>query len=310
MNPLARQNRVDWFHKLAQRVGITQDPRFSLLAEIPIDKNNYQEIKRATVRFILSCLGNSADFASEQALLEAAATRLANRTPNGILLPKQESQREFNQLHRVVASWLRSLSVDDLIYEIFCPLTVRLVKGQRSVQEESRPYASTKLHADLWAGEPADFVDVHIPLMGDIERTTIEFYQPPADFEEKFLRILNDYDEGRELESRSERYPTNMRLQHAYFVDAIVLHRTMKKQGTDRLTIQLELRRSTTDAEKRRLETLCDPGRLSHYVPRDEWYNYGTSKYLRFKDTYADAVKGNFTKRPYDERIYDVVDSL
>lgn len=305
-----RQNRTQWFSQLAQRLGISQAPLFNLLIEVKIDEDRLQKMRKATTRYIRACLGIPGDSTLDQALLETAADKLVNRTPNGILMPKQEFQREFNQLHKDVASYLRSLRIDDLIDKVFCPITLRLAKGQRNIQEEARPYASTKLHVDLWTGDPADSVNVHIPILGDIQRTTVDFYHPPDGFEKHWLRVLSSYDEGKELEGLCREYPVSLRHGYAYFADAILPHRTVRNKGGARTMIEFRLRRQTSDEEKNEMEGIFGKGRLNHYISVNEWYEYGNSKFMKFKDTYADAAKGIFTERPYDEPIYDVVDSV
>lgn len=310
MSVIDRQGRVQWFAELSQRLGTPQDPVFNLMTEVKIDEDRLRQMRDATIRYVCAPLANQGDLTSEQAVLEAAGNNLANRTPNGMLMPKQEFLMEFNQLHKVMADWFHSLGIDDLIYQIFCPIVVRLVMGQRNPQEESRPLSSTKLHADIWADLPLDVVAIQIPILGDTERTTIEFLHPPHDFEERYMRLLNDYDEAKEVERYCERNPVAMRLGYAYFYDGIVPHKTVKKQGGARVTVQLEFLKATTDVDRREIEKLRSPSRLALYVDGDEWYEYGSTKFLKFRDTYADAEKGIFPERSMFQREYEVVDSL
>ena len=186
---------------------------------------------------------------------------------------------------------------------------VRLVKGPRNPQEESRPLSSSKLHADIWGDVPLDVIPIQIPILGDTERTTIEFYHPPDDFEERYTRILDDYDEAKEIADRCERYP-DPRLGYAYIYDGIVPHKTVKRQGGSRVTVQLEMLKATTEADRKEIEKLRSPNRLAFYVDRDEWYEYGSSKFMKFPDTYADAEKGIFTERLWNQKEYEIVDSL
>ena len=305
-----RQTRVEWFAQLASRLGVTLDPDFNLVVETAMERDRCEEIRDAARGYIRACLGNPDEEMPDQELIETAANKLANRTPNGVVLPKQEFQLEFNQLQKAVAGWLGSLGIDDQIYQICLPLLIRVAKGERSAQEESRPYSSSKLHSDLWVGEPLDLIGVRIPVLGDIERTTIEFYQPPENFEDRYLRLMSDYDEGKELQGSSPKYPIRMRHGYAYFMDGSVLHKTAKYGGGARATIQVELRSWTSDSRRKEVEKVSPAGPLSYYIDREEWYEYGTSKFLKPRDTYADAERGIFTERSADEPMYDVVESL
>ena len=311
MSALDRQARVEWFTAVSQRLGVPLDPAFNLITAVPINAERFQAMREATLSYLHACLGPSGKGMVEQAMLELAATTLANRTPNGVVIPKREFQVEFNQLQKIMADWLRDLDLDDLIGQICCPMVVRLAKGESNPQLElSRPYSSSKIHSDIWTGEPPNHVGIRIPVLGDIERTTIEFFHPPVEFEERWMRWLDDYDEAKDLASRSPQYPITLQHGAAYFIDGTVLHRTAKKGGGARVSLHVELRRLIPEQDRQLADQMSDSGRLAHYLSREEWYQYGTSKFMRPKDTYEDALKGIFAKRPADEPMYDTVNRL
>ena len=304
-----RQSRVEWYANFAERFGITQDPEFNLLTELKLDPDRFREIRDATIRYISEPLGDLAGTTWGQEVLEMAGSQLANRSPNGLVVPKQEIQLEFNLFHKAVSEWFRSLGIDDLIYRISSPILVRLVRGQRNAQEESRPLSSTKLHADVWIGSPLDMVVASIPILGDIKRTTVEYFHPPDDFEERYMRHFSDYDQGKELEAECKRCPLELRMGYAYLSDGILPHKTVKKQGGDRVTIQFEIRRASSEADRRDVEARCSAERLVLYRDLAEWYDYGTTRFMKFEDTYSDAIRGVFHSKRV-EGSYELVDSL
>ena len=306
-----RANRVRWFTEFSQRVGVSLDASFNLMVDVPVDPGHFRTIQHAVTRYIATCFGEP-DLSETQVVerLDTELGRLVNRTPNGVLMPKLEFAREFNELHRVIADWVRSLRIEPLIARMFCPITVRIVKGKGETQAVIRPYSSTKIHVDLWSGDPSDNVGINLPVLGDIHSTTVAFYHPPVDFERKWLRVMKDFDEGREIAGACTEYPTHLQIGHAYFYDATVLHKTTQREGGTRVSLQLLLRRPTSEADLRQIEQLADAGRIRMYIDPAEWFAYGTSKYLLFRDTFADSLKGVFTEPPYNKRIYDVVDSL
>ena len=130
MHACERSARVRWFQELTRRHGISLDPSFNLVAELPIPRPQFQALHAAVMTYIRACLGRPNDARPEQATLEEAANHLANRTPNGILMPKQEFQREFNALQKAMADWLRGVGADDMISQICCPIVVRLATGE------------------------------------------------------------------------------------------------------------------------------------------------------------------------------------
>ena len=306
---MTRKERAAWFADLGERLDVAVDPKLNLVVEVGIAQDRFSQMQQACLAYIAACLGVGVTSMPEERMLQRAED-LANRTPNGILVPKQEFQAEFNQLHQSVAVWLASLSIDNMITEVYSPVIVRLVKGEREPSLESRPYASTKLHTDLWGGDPPDSVNGHIPILGDIERTTIDFFHPPDDFEEHWFQALDNYDNLPGFEERCQIYPIQPRLGYAYFADTITPHRTVKNNGRARAMLEFRFCRTITDVERNELQGFVEIERLSRYVDLHEWYTYGKDRFMRFKDTYADAARGVFTERPSDEHIYDLVDSL
>lgn len=309
-----RHSRTQWFKELFEALGEREHKALDLVAQVKIPEGELQAIRAAARRYICSCLGISDSLISEEALLQRLETgvdQLANRTPNGELLPKQEFAVEFNGFHRAVAVWLKNLGLDRLIHQVSCPVVIRIVKGTSSPKLEARPYASSKLHVDLWNGDPADGINVLIPLWGDVARTTVEFYKPPDDFEDRFLRMMSDYSEAGRLMSQCEPYPIQFRMGYAHFMDAVVLHRTVNRGGKIRVSIQLQLRRKTPPEERARVEATCDRERLKGYfLSPEDWYALGVKRYMKFSDTYTDAQSGIFVRRPYHDAMYQVVDAL
>jgi hypothetical protein len=311
MTALPKQDRFDWFRELKKAQSHAILNAYDLLVEIGMGQAQREEIKAATMRYVLASLGRPNDARSEDAMmafLERNVDQLANRTPNGILMPKREFEDEFGGLHSSVASYVRTLGIDDLIYGISCPIVVRLVVGTSDPRVEARPYASSKVHMDTWAGDPGDEVVASMPMLGDIERTTVEYFQPPEEAGSRIVREMSSYDEGLQLLGECKPYPLRQRHGCAYFMDTTVPHRTVKRGGGLRVTVEFRLRRRTTEAERIAIEEATEPGRLAHFISLHDWYRLGTTKRMRFLDTYADAKRGIFVQRPYNESTYTVVD--
>ncbi len=51
-----------------------------------------------------------------------------------------------------------------------------------------RAYPTEDIHSDSWAGESSDSVTTMIPIFGDTERNRVDYYTPPEDFQEEWLR--------------------------------------------------------------------------------------------------------------------------
>ena len=307
---MTMQQRLDWFGQLKKSQTRVVTNAFDLLVELDLGQTDHAKIKAATSRYLQACLGQPDGIQSDgelMALVETNVDQLANRTPNGMVMPKHEVEDEFNDLHRAVSSYVRSLAIDNLIYSAQCPIIVRMVKGT-SDSSDARPYSSSKIHLDLWNGDPWDEVAVSIPILGDIGRTTVDYFQPLTELGARLLRTVTSYDEALEGMGEFEPCPLQQRPGYAYFSDALVPHQTVKQGGGIRVTVEFRLRRQTTQEERDAAEAACDSDRLVAYLSYPVWRNLGTSKRMRFADTYADAKRGKFAESPYNELVYTLVD--
>ena len=107
-----------------------------------------------------------------------------------------------------------------------CTINLRIAEGTPKAARDSRAYATNKMHSDVWAGEPLDAVVLHLPLYGDAENIGVEFCEMTPAKEQQFMRILKDYDEGKELFADMKTYDCTMKLGNIYFADARLLHAT------------------------------------------------------------------------------------
>ena len=308
---MSRQNRLEWFGALKRAQAPAVRAGHDLIVELEIDRDMRNRLQQATMTYIGEGLGMTGNLGSPESFMnvvDARFTELYHRTPNGVVLPKREFEESFNALQGLFGSYVRSLRIEHLLSDGFAPLTVRLARGTSDPSADKRPFASTKTHVDLWSGDPADTVTLFVPIMGDIEQSTVDFFHPPDDLESTLLKPLSGYDEGMRLLGDLPRYDLRMKHGYAYVMDAVVPHRTVNMGGGPRVTLQVQFRRATTAAERASIEAVCDAGRLSHFISRDEWFSLGTTKRMQFIDTFADAKRGVFTSRPYNERIYSLAD--
>src|SRR5438093_20064 len=147
-----REQRLTWFKTLRERLGENGGRFFDFIAEVRIGSSPLRLMQHDTWEYIVSCLGDAGDNWVRNRdvgmFIESAGQRLANLTPGGVLLPKRELEEKFNALHAGVASYLRSLHIDEMVESVFCPINVRLVRGSPNPGAEGRPYAPTKIHMD------------------------------------------------------------------------------------------------------------------------------------------------------------------
>lgn len=142
---MKRSKRLQYFKELSNALSPVEHKAFDLLIQMPIDTIYFAEIKQAAINCISVSLGSNAQL-SESTILnyiedESCLAKLANKTPNGIVIPKKEFNNEFNQLHKVAATWLESLKISHLYTHIFSPNNLRIVLGQESQEMAKRNYS-------------------------------------------------------------------------------------------------------------------------------------------------------------------------
>jgi len=216
---------------------------FPLLSEIKIDKELFGALLFYTKLYLCSSLkaaGVLRSFESESLLTDFydEIMRLPNLTPNGVLVPKKDNFVEFNLLHHCVSMVFKSLGLDSFIDRIRLPAVPRVVDGKLDPVKDSRPYSSVKLHSDIWNGDPLREIVVFIPVLGSIEKTNIEFFEPDEKVMSRWIDILPDYGLGAELLSHSKKYDCVWRSGYIYLMDQFLLHRTIKTGGGIRISIE------------------------------------------------------------------------
>lgn len=307
-----RKSRVEWFQAVQDRLSSVVQDRADLVTSLEMSAANNAEIQAAARAYLRACLEEPDGLNDDASLLdrlEEKIATLANRTPNGVLMPKAELDREYTALHAAISTFVHSLGLDDLIEFASCPIIMRTVAGTPDTGASKRPYSSSKVHADLWTGDPGDEILCFIPVLGDLENTTIDFFHSPDDFETRLMRYFPSYEDA---EAQLEgfplvNYPIKLAFGRFYMADAIVLHQTVRKGGRARVTLDFRLRRKTSPVEREFILSLCEHDRLDHYIPYQEWSSYGATAGLHFRDTFADAKAGIFTERPHNQRPYEVV---
>ncbi len=307
-----RAQRLDWFRNLDKLVNGYNHRAYNLALQLELNNQTFLKLRKASANYLRACMSECGSLSDDElfsSIKDATLPQLANRTPNGAVLPKREIANEFNELHCAISDWVQSLNMGGIVDSIFCPITLRIMSGKGDPKMLSRPYATSKIHADVWAGDPGDGVNVIINLFGDSENTTVNFYNPPADFEAKCLKHYKDYDEGKEFVSTASPYPIKFNHGTVLFFDCIVPHQTIRKGGEARGTLQFNLRRKVSPEDKKAIEEICDRGKLQNFIPFQNWCELGKSKIMKFEETLEAARKGDFSFQPYSNNIYSIVDN-
>ncbi len=280
-------------------VGANLEGDFPLVKVMRLTEPAFARLEGAVIAYLWQSLSQAFPhraFTPSRTMLSdyaSAVQQLPNRTPNGLLLPRRETFLAFNLIHQALGGIFADLGLLDRLAKIQLPCNVRIVHGGSDQAIDARPYASAKMHSDVWAGEPLSAVLFNIPVLGDPRAVSIAFFEP-REFPERLRHRLADYDEGREVQSQSTEYPLATSLGTIYMSDVLALHQTIKRAPVLRLS--LDFRAIVRDLLPDESDD-CSSS-YAHYVSSAEWETAGRTTILCSSDPF-DA----FQRRKDGEQI-------
>ena len=152
------------------------------------------------------------------------------------MLPRRQTFLSFNMIHQVLAEIVEAAGMMAAFTHLQLPCNVRLVEGTPDPQADTRSYSSTKIHTDVWNGEPVSSILFNIPVLGDTDAVDLRFYEPHA-FPKNLRVSLSDYTLGTDVAANVDEYPTAFEMRNMYISDALSLHKTLKRRSRLRLSL-------------------------------------------------------------------------
>ncbi|MCF4970703.1 hypothetical protein [Nostoc sp. CMAA1605] len=287
------------FDELADRIATKRDYR--LLFEHTLQPELFQQIQLAAATYICACL-NSPVILSEAEMLQRlleARNNLPNYMGTGLLMPKKEHTLAFNLFQKSVAEAFYSLGANDLIDAVDLPVNLRMVYGQTDPEKLRLPFTSSKCHSDVWAGVHADATVVVLPLFGDIEHITIEAGEMPREMELQAMRVMSDFDEGRDIPMVVSY--TQAQLQHGtmYFNDARGLHQTVRRKAEGlRISVDFRFRRKFNEAYRAMVAPNVGGVEEDMSVPYEDWLKVGKETLIVFDESVEEAKQKRNASSP------------
>lgn len=270
--------------------------RWRLLIEQRLPEGRFEAIRAAMLRYVSAVLESPFTLSEPDALklLLQERGKIANFTSGAMLAPKREHTLEFNQLHAAVAAAFADFGIDAHVDGIDLPINVRMVYGEADRTRTSAPYASSKRHADVWAGVPPDAVVVVLPVLGDIENITIECAEMPVERELSAMCAMNDYDEGAEIPVVRSYDECQMKHGHVYLADARLMHQTVRRSPKGvRLSVDFRFR-SNDLGYRAMVPPLASngPDAIDTRVPYPQWLALGERQLIVFEESMSEARAG------------------
>lgn len=304
------------FNELADKIATKH--QYRLLFEHKLKPELFKQIQFGAANYISACL-DSPIILSEAEMLERlleARSSLANYTGTGLLSPKREHILAFNLFQKSVADAFYRLGANDLIDAVDLPVNLRMVYGKTNPSNLRLPFTSTKRHSDVWAGVAADATVVVLPLFGDIENITIEAGEMPREMELPAMRVMSDFNEGKNIPMVVSYKEAQLQHGTMYFNDARGLHQTVRRKSEGvRISVDFRFRRKFNQDYRAMVPATTGGVELDMSVPYQDWLKVGKERLIVFDESVEEArikknAGGSVPLYNRDYRIVDIFDSI
>jgi hypothetical protein len=198
-----------------------------------INNDDYSALTQATQNFLCKSLSlvHDREFVWTDTFLEdndKLIMELPNKTPNGIVNPKNETSAEFVEIQKAVNNVLNNLGMYNHISKLAIP-NIRYKSNSEPESAKDRPYYTSKIHSDAWVGHKGDSIFL-IGILGDIDNNTVEFNEPIG-VHDNYLHKADSFDEGN-TRYKSLKYLGELTKQKLGVMDHACAHRTIVKEGS------------------------------------------------------------------------------
>ncbi|MAV87011.1 MAG: hypothetical protein CMM67_02065 [Rhodospirillaceae bacterium] len=253
---------------------------YPLLKIGKINDEHFEDLRKKINSYIYTNLSNfyyDETINFDSSLFESQPNQirgLPNITPNGLILPKKPTCSEYNNIHSSVVKIFQEFKLDKHVSNIHAPINIRLVDGAKS-KNDQRPHSSTKMHSDIWAGEPSNSIAVFIPIFSDEKNINVKWIEPLT-FPEKLMQPLSDFNDGKDIVNGGMEYEVDFSPGNIILVDPYLIHATNKVRDLLRLSIDFRfITQKVIDKD------LIAPGtRQDNYLSYEEWSDIGQGRSL------------------------------
>tara|TARA_B100000989_G_scaffold298602_1_gene288683 strand:+ start:2900 stop:4774 length:1875 start_codon:yes stop_codon:yes gene_type:complete len=274
----------------------------SLLKICKIEKDSIENIRSAVKFYLWDCLisSNNSDIKLNDSFFhdnQENIKKLPNITPNGLLVPKKENLLSFNKLQKIVFQEFEKININSNINKVQFPVNVRVQCG--SFDNNSRARASSKIHTDIWAGDPAAAITVFLHVFGDYNNIGINFFEPKK-FLKNQISTLDDYDFGNSKIEEITELKTKYNDKGWIFIDPFILHQTFKKSNSLRISLDFRFIPNEIVAS----DTFEDENRKPYFISIESWKSFGETKLLSTNQGFYTQYNDNKFTKSYPVEIF------
>lgn len=166
--------------------------------------------------------------------------KLSNMTPNGKLVPKKQTEKEYNEFVFDYYKTINSLNFNKKIRKIILPV-LRFKEKKINILNQKRNSRSELPHTDAWAGWGSNSILIMIPINGDLKKNRVNFYEFPKNINKSWMRKQN-FVTAQSFVKKFKTIKHHFKMGYIYIADISVLHCTKRLSGSkDRLSIDIPI---------------------------------------------------------------------
>lgn len=166
-------------------------------------------------------------------------TKLPNVTPGGQIRGIKELVKEYNLIHKEFSNVLKKINLLNNL-ERLSWFSVRVKKGNDTLNYKKHTYSTSKKHSDMWAGE-RNHGKIVLMLMGDTNNNTVSFYKPSKFSKKAFTFGKKSYDQGLKQIQKS-RFLGRAKKNEICLFDQYCLHKTyLSQKAKPRISIDMRV---------------------------------------------------------------------
>ena len=238
MGNLSLIQRQNWFRKINTDKNISK--LGNLISTLRLN-DDIQQLQKDVVNILFDSLKGKKKDISLDSFLKENKSKLDSiqLTDGSIIKIFYDNFLSYMKLHQTL---LKIFTKNNLINHIsgFSLINLRLVK---KALNPTRPYATTKLHIDIFANEPSDIVHFWVPLSKNDLHKEFELNEGPEKLNANWFKTYKRYDEFNF--PKLKKADISKIYKKSLIFDGICPHRTILNGSSQfRVSMDVKLRRS------------------------------------------------------------------
>ncbi len=166
--------------------------------------------------------------------------KFSNMTPNGKLVPKIQTEKQYNEFLLSYYHVIESLKINKKIKKIILPV-LRYKEKKLNILNKERDTRSELPHTDAWAGWGSNSILVIIPIYGDVKKNRVNFFQFPSYINKNWMKKTN-FTKAQSFVKKFKTIKHHYKTGYIYIADISVLHCTKRLSGSKgRLSIDIPI---------------------------------------------------------------------